>query len=348
MGSIRKDLARITLPDRESHHSRLFVDLAENIHIHHREYRTVFSLDEYLEYVDLIVKSTDDVLTYLENNKEYEEEKYPTTIMIGGGKNQQLRQIQNSPKPNKSKYYNDTLAIELQDEYVTDEIHIHFRDFRIAMNIDQFKVVSAAFTDANLVLNDYLQKQNVNREVHSDHNMPETSPDFKIPGIAKVKVKELKSKWYKNFENEFRPNKKWIKYLLNKIQKGERINPIILSTEADGTNLIVDGHHRAFALLKAEIETMEALILPYDFEMTQSLRDAENALKKFDMQTNYSEGVSDFFKSYIAQKTNRFYRSDFKRRKLMTRPYWKILLFIKRLIFGKRRIFKSFYEAHNE
>ena len=81
MGSIRKDLFRTQLPNRELHHSRLFIDLAENIHIHHREYRTVFSLDEYFEYADIISKSTEDVRNFLEQNPNYEEHKYPTTIM---------------------------------------------------------------------------------------------------------------------------------------------------------------------------------------------------------------------------------------------------------------------------
>ena len=48
MGSVKKNLYKGNLPEREKHHSRLFVDLAENIHIHHREFRTVFSLNEYL------------------------------------------------------------------------------------------------------------------------------------------------------------------------------------------------------------------------------------------------------------------------------------------------------------
>jgi len=47
MGSVKKYLHKGMLPERERHHSRLFVDLAENIHIHHREFRTVFSLNEY-------------------------------------------------------------------------------------------------------------------------------------------------------------------------------------------------------------------------------------------------------------------------------------------------------------
>ena len=127
MGSVRKYLFKEQLPEREAHHSRLFIDLAENIHIHHREYRTVFSLDEYFEYADIVAKSTIDVRNFLEQNPNYEEQKYPTTIMIAGGKERQLKFLSNSPKPNKRKYFSNDFAIELQDVYVTDEIHIHYR-----------------------------------------------------------------------------------------------------------------------------------------------------------------------------------------------------------------------------
>ena len=105
MGSIRKILSSRTLPDRERHHSRLFIDLAENIHIHFREYRFVFSLDEYFEFVDTVERSTLDVRSFLEQNSDYEEGKYPSTIMIAGGKKQQLKFLSNSPAPNKSNYF---------------------------------------------------------------------------------------------------------------------------------------------------------------------------------------------------------------------------------------------------
>jgi len=90
MGSVKKNLYKGNLPEREKHHSRLFVDLAENIHIHHREFRTVFSLNEYFEYVDIITKSTYDVRNFLTQNPDYAEGKYPTTLMIAGGKERQL------------------------------------------------------------------------------------------------------------------------------------------------------------------------------------------------------------------------------------------------------------------
>ena len=51
MGAVKQVLADRQLNDREGHNSRLFVDLCENIHIHFREYRLIFSLDEYFEFV---------------------------------------------------------------------------------------------------------------------------------------------------------------------------------------------------------------------------------------------------------------------------------------------------------
>ena len=71
MGSIKKILTKISLPDREKHNSRLFVDLGENIHIHHREFRSVFSLDEFFEYVDIISASAKDIRNYVYQNPRY-------------------------------------------------------------------------------------------------------------------------------------------------------------------------------------------------------------------------------------------------------------------------------------
>ena len=52
MGEIKKVLAHRNMPARELHNSRLFVDLAENVHVLARELRTVFSVDEFLEHAN--------------------------------------------------------------------------------------------------------------------------------------------------------------------------------------------------------------------------------------------------------------------------------------------------------
>lgn len=68
MGAVKVMLSEKQLKPRERHDSRLFVDLCENIHIHFREYRFVFSLQEYFEFIDILDKSTADVKSYLHQN----------------------------------------------------------------------------------------------------------------------------------------------------------------------------------------------------------------------------------------------------------------------------------------
>ena len=53
--------------------------------------------------------------------------KFPTSIMIAGGDaNDNGNIYKNSPKPKEStNIFANDLVIELQDEFVTDEIHVH-------------------------------------------------------------------------------------------------------------------------------------------------------------------------------------------------------------------------------
>jgi hypothetical protein len=355
MGSIRKNLYVSSLPDRELHHSRLFVDLAENIHIHHREYRTVFSLNEYFEYAEIIRKSTQDVRNFLEQNPTYEEEKYPTTIMIAGGKERQLKYLENSPKPNQSNYFANEFAIELQDEFVTDEIHIHYRDFRIALDRERFRVVANGFKEALVELDNFESSEKYERETHPDHVIKEfndtrspesiAEPVARLMGFVDVAMDKISSVWFEN--GDWNPYGEAIKAIQKEYtQKGEII-PIVLSTEADGSHRIIDGHHRFYALNQLGVKFIQAVICPFSFKESEAIRHAEASLKKFDIETNFEFEVSSFFKSFIAFRLNRFYSSAFKKKMVRQRWYWRFARTIKRKIFGKRRLFKSFNESHN-
>jgi hypothetical protein len=354
MGSVRKDLFSIKLPDREKHNSRLFVDLAENIHIHHREYRTVFSLNEYFEYVAVIKKSTEDVLNYLENNQDYQEGKYPTTLFIAGGKDQQMEFLQNSPHPTKSAYYDTEFAIELQDEFVTDEIHIHYRDFRIAMDRSRFRVIAAGFSKALKELDTFEREESYNRSMHPDRLIEDFQSNREHPyktevmGVSKVPLSVIKSKWHSNVLKDWKPEKKYIKHLINVIENDQDLAPIVLSTEADGTHYIIDGHHRFYASLKANKEEIDAVVADITFEQSQPLRDAENQFKKFDLATDYRYGLSAFMKSYIGRKLNRYYSNQFRSKMDAQKLVNRILRRLKKIILGKDRVFKVFNEAHND
>ena len=59
--------------------------------------------------------------------------------MVGGGRAQQQDFSPIHQNPTKVFTYDGEMAVELQDEFVTDEIHIHYRDFRIAMDRESFR-----------------------------------------------------------------------------------------------------------------------------------------------------------------------------------------------------------------
>ncbi len=353
MGSVRKYLFKEQLPEREIHHSRLFIDLAENIHIHHREYRTVFSLDEYFEYADIVARSTNDVRNFLEQNPNYEEQKYPTTIMIAGGKERQLKFLKNSPKPNKSAYFAEDFAIELQDEFVTDEIHIHYRDFRIAMDRERFRKVANGFKVSLEGLDEFEATETYEREMHSDriinnfNNLDKGDIDTKQMGVRKIDLSKVFSNWYKDIQTEWNPSQEAIKALELEYENKKNFIPIILSTEKDGKHIIVDGHHRFYTAKKLNLEKIDAVILNLTFDETSKIREAEVLLKQFDQETNYKYSLSSFMKSYLGHRLNRYYSNSFKSKMRNQQLWYRVLRKIKIKIFGKRQIFKSFNEAHN-
>lgn len=122
----------------------ILVDLCENIHIHHREMRTEFTIAEFREYVDRLVEMKAEVEVYLADNPEYEEDAYHDTVWkVGGGPHL----IQASPKPHRSAYYPDRLLVQLETPK-DHEIHIHYRDRRLDLWRDELRVLARTLNEA--------------------------------------------------------------------------------------------------------------------------------------------------------------------------------------------------------
>lgn len=320
MGDVKKVLASCKLKDREKHNSRLFIDLCENIHIHFREYRFIFSLPELFEFATIINESMEDVMNYLINNPDYKEGIYSTTIMIAGGKERQMKFLQKSPSPNKSYYDNNSFRIELQEEYVTDEIHIHLRDFRLVLNRENFKDLAIQFKRANDELerfeksHNYERKKHVDREIESFNNDDARRPDKgHIQGSVRVKLDKIKSFWFKDIRKEWSPDNEYINYLKAKLQNEETILPIVISKELKGSHYIIDGHHRYHAALTSGADSIDAVITDITFEESEQIRKAEVLLKEFDKETSNRFRLSDFFKNYLAFSLNDYYKNSFSK-----------------------------------
>jgi hypothetical protein len=166
MGAIKKILSSRQLPERELHNSRLFVDLSENIHIHFREFRLMFSVDEFIEFTEVMKEGAGDIKRYLKQHPEYREQEVFDGIMVAGGRKRQTTPLRSSPKPHESKYFPNRLQIELQEEKVIDSIHIHYRDYRLAMNFETFREFAEGMKEAHRNLETFLGENRYDQHAH--------------------------------------------------------------------------------------------------------------------------------------------------------------------------------------
>jgi hypothetical protein len=175
MGSIKKILIKKDLPDRELHNSRMFVDLSENIHVHFREIRLMFGVEEFFEFFEILKEGARDIKKYLRRNPGYKEQEVFEGILVGGGAKRQIIPLQKSPQPHVSKYFPNRLQIELQEEKVIDAIHIHYRDYRFVMNIETFREFTHGMKEALNSLDEFLSQYDYKEGQHPFRQVVETS-----------------------------------------------------------------------------------------------------------------------------------------------------------------------------
>lgn len=319
MGLVKKELARAELPDREAHNSRMFIDLCENIHIHYREFRIVFTLDEYFEFADILERSTEDVRSYLAQNPDYEEGRYPTTIMIAGGKERQRQLLRNSPAPNQSAYFPNDFAIELNDESVVDEMHVHWRDYRFAIPRSHFRVIADTFAKAKDALDAFEAENTYHRRPHRDRSMEEFAKErakfddhvTRLASEVDIPIADVRTRFDESAP--FDPEQSDIRFLVSLFKTGRRVSPIILSTERDGSHHVIDGNHRLAAAREAGLTRINAIITDLTFSDSELFRRAEGLLKKFDRQTGFRYNASGFNRQFFAYRASRFYTDHFHR-----------------------------------
>jgi hypothetical protein len=191
MGAIKKVLSNKELPERELHNSRLFVDLSENIHIHFREIRMMFGIEEFFEFFDIVKEGARDIKKYLRRNPGYKEQEVFDGILVGGGAKRQIIPLKKSPKPHESKYFPNRLQIELQEESVIDAIHIHYRDYRLVMNIQTFRELTNGMKEALDNLEEFLSQHDYKEGQHSFRKVVSTEEwaNQKITLLQRIKYK---------------------------------------------------------------------------------------------------------------------------------------------------------------
>jgi hypothetical protein len=221
------------------------------------------------------------------------------------------------------------------------------------MDRRRFRKVAEGFRKSLEKLDEFEASESYEREVHPDraingfNDLVKEDIDTKQMGVTSVSLDKIFSYWYADIEKEWAPDDEAIRHLKSEYSKTNKFIPIILSTERDGTHLIVDGHHRYYCAVKIGLKEIDSVVLDLTFEETSKVREAEVILKQFDSETNYEYNLSSFMKSYLGYRLNRYYSNAFKAKMRQQKTWYKVLRKIKVILFGKRKIFKSFNEAHN-
>lgn len=152
MGRNRKVLAERELPERTPATGRMLVDLCENVHIHHRDLRTEFSVAEFRQYVDHLNACRADVDRYLADNPDYREGAYPNPLLIATGN---ARLLDASPKPHVCRYWPRRARVELIEPHSMGSVHVHWRDFRLHMTIAELEAMAETLSEAARSLAEY-------------------------------------------------------------------------------------------------------------------------------------------------------------------------------------------------
>lgn len=320
MGEIERDLCRTELPDREPHSSRMFIDLCENIHIHHRDLRIVFSLDEFFEFANILADSVEDVRSYLAQNPEYREGEYSDTIMVAGSKVRQRKLLRNSPRPNQSAYMANEFAIELQTGRTTDEIHVHWRDYRFVLTRKHFKIIADCFTEARRNLDDYERAHAYVRLPHADRTMDSYAEERQKfddvysgwQDIVRMPIHKIVSR-YEDITTDWDYDRGFVQKIVGQFKAGQECFPILLSTEPDGTNMVIDGNHRLCAAHLAGVPELPCVVAPVTFDESEPFRRAETLLKRFDRHTGHQFSTVGFNKEWLAYKLGRHYAGHYYR-----------------------------------
>jgi hypothetical protein len=319
MGRTLKTLVEIKLPPRESHNSRALVDLCENIHIHYREWRQVFTLPEWLEFVTMLTQAARDVRNYLAQNPDYREGEWHNTLMVANAGLARL--IKSSPAPNQSTYFDRTFAVEIMHPSMRDEMHVHWRDYRFVLPRSHFRQIADAFTEARVKLDEWDEAEgypeshwrtrSVDAEIAAKAKLGESVGP--IGGEVQLSVGSIQPR-------ESSPRDAvWVGRLVELYRAGEWVAPVVVSTEPGGGHAIIDGNHRLTAAKEAGAKTINAVVVPITFEQSKMIRQAENLCKKFDREVRDDFELSSFFREWLAWKLGTHWEGHFAESKRLNK-----------------------------
>ena len=140
MGGIEKLYHRSYNLPKRSNAKTLTVDVAENIHLHYRDLRIEFSLNEFIEFMDHMKIMYSELKKWRESNPDWTESdpnSFEDKFGIEFGKQK------NKIKEN-SDYWDDRFSIEKK---MSGDYHIKWRNYRFEMDEASFIRWEIAFSE---------------------------------------------------------------------------------------------------------------------------------------------------------------------------------------------------------
>jgi hypothetical protein len=144
--------------------------------------------------------------------------------------------------------------------------------------------------------------------------------------IRFIDANKIKSNWYNDLLSDWKPDRDYIKFIQKRIKKGEYIAPVIVVKEQDNY-IIVNGHHRCYALRETGAKKIKCLVIEGTFAETAHLRKAELLLKEYDRKTGYRYQFSGYLDRWAAAAEGH----DFINRYRPTAGYF-FLRFLRRIL----------------
>lgn len=230
MGAIKKVLSGKEIEPRYITAQGLWGDLCEDIHLHYRNVRFDFSMEEWATFACAV--------NNIQKGLEYsiEENKYKE-----GDPNFLVQVMFNTPLKSDSSYYPNRSLIELQRD---NTVHFHYRDLRLHWTKTEFETIAKQFIEA--------YEQMIGMESFLFR-------DVKTPTQVTVEMDDIQP-----YDAGHRPlaeddiHREGIEFVKKLIAQGEEIRPILVDTRGQR----MDGFKRFMAFKELNYKTIECIVDP--------------------------------------------------------------------------------------
>lgn len=138
MGVIKRILFRDNCLSTPRHRN-MFLDMEENIHVHFRDLRLEFSRDEFEEFIAIFKKQSTELLSVIQENNFQDG-------VLSNTNQEDVRIWTDSRLKHEVRYNSRRLSFE----DCGDGFHLHYRNYKILIDPDDFRIMVEAFKNLDL------------------------------------------------------------------------------------------------------------------------------------------------------------------------------------------------------